>query len=127
MNLQDLQWHVHVNTCADLLDDGLRPLKAALLVLLRHAGATKLAKALEPGVMDGGAKGVGGKDTPRPIGPAGVGMPMPPTGVAASSASTEAAEPLFRGVDAGSEVDEASARGTVLALLGQLMSSTGPA
>ncbi len=38
--------------CADLLDDGLRPLKAALLVLLRHAGATKLAKALEPGVMD---------------------------------------------------------------------------
>ena len=36
----------------DLLDDGLRPLKAALLVLLRHAGATKLAKALEPGVMD---------------------------------------------------------------------------
>ncbi len=43
---------VIVNTCADLLDDGLRPLKAALLVLLRQAGATKLAKALEPGVMD---------------------------------------------------------------------------
>ncbi len=43
---------VHVNTYADLLDDGLRPLNAALLVLLRHAGATKLAKTLEPGVID---------------------------------------------------------------------------
>ncbi len=54
---------------------------------------------------------------------------MPPTGVAASStaASTGAAEPLFRGVDAGSEGDEASARGIVLALMGELMSSTGPA
>ncbi len=54
-------------------------------------------------------------------------MPMPPTGVATASASTEAAEPLFRGVDAGSEVDEASAGGIVLALMGELVSPTGPA
>ncbi len=53
-------------------------------------------------------------------------MPMPPTGVAAASASTEAAEPLCRGVDAGSEVDEASARGIALAPMGEIMSSTGP-
>ncbi len=51
---------------------------------------------------------------------------MPPTGVAAASASTGAAEPLFRGVDAGSEVDEASVRGMALAQMGELMSSTGP-
>ncbi len=53
-------------------------------------------------------------------------MPRPPTGVAAASASTGAVEPLLRGVDNGSEVDEASARGTALALMGELMSSTGP-
>lgn len=108
----------------DLLEDGLRPLKAALDVLLRHAGATKLANA--PGVVDPRANGVGGKDTPRPMGPAGVGKPMPPTGVAAPAASVATAA-LLRGVAAGGGVDVACARGVLLAVKSEFPISTGPA
>lgn len=108
----------------DLLEDGLRPLKAALLVLLRHAGATKLANA--PGVVDPRANGVGGKDTPRPIGPAGVGKPMPPMGVATPAASVGAAA-LLRGVAVGGELGVADARGVLLAVKSEFPISTGPA
>ena len=74
----------------DLLDEGLRPLKAALVVLWRHAGACMLNIAGNAGETAGygvvvcvtrpaiAPKGVG-----RPTTPIGVGHPAPPAGVAA--------------------------------------------
>ena len=96
---------------ANLLDGGLRPLKAALPALLRQDATCAAAAELIPGVSDPGGNGVGGSAA-RPTVPKGVGRLRAPTGVSRSAQPTGVCAAFLWG-------DAAAGRG--------LETSSGPA
>ena len=108
----------------DLLEEGLRPLKAALVVLWRHAGACILNIAGNAGETAG--YGVGGCVTRPAIAPKGVGRPSPPTGVGHPAPPAGVAAGLLAALATGGGVVIAPGDLVLLAAESDSAASAGP-